>query len=173
MSKLRHKGPTQRSTDRTCRSIACRPHATIPSQFQVPQSGVLRKYADQIGAACKGAMTHAGGKAEVVCYADIERGTGIGTDGLRGGSDSVATCAGSVRPGGTRAGSHRLQDGLLCNRPAGPEGGRRQWQRYGQVLCRVLHGAYLRRQRRGAQRSSQGVHAVPQARRRERRHRSG
>jgi dihydroxy-acid dehydratase len=35
------------------------------------QSGVLRKYADQVGPACKGAVTHAGGKAEVVCYADI------------------------------------------------------------------------------------------------------
>jgi dihydroxy-acid dehydratase len=35
------------------------------------QSGVLRKYADQVGAARKGAVTHAGGKAEVVCYADI------------------------------------------------------------------------------------------------------
>ena len=35
------------------------------------QSGVLRKYADQVGPAYKGAVTHAGGKAEVVCYADI------------------------------------------------------------------------------------------------------
>ena len=35
------------------------------------QSGVLRKYADQVGPAHKGAVTHAGGKAEVVCYADI------------------------------------------------------------------------------------------------------
>jgi dihydroxy-acid dehydratase len=35
------------------------------------QSGVLRKYADQVGAARKGAVTHAGGKAEVTCYADI------------------------------------------------------------------------------------------------------
>jgi dihydroxy-acid dehydratase len=35
------------------------------------QSGVLRKYADQVGAARKGAVTHAGGKAEIVCYADI------------------------------------------------------------------------------------------------------
>ena len=35
------------------------------------QSGVLRKYADQVGPAVKGAVTHAGGKAEVVCYADI------------------------------------------------------------------------------------------------------
>jgi dihydroxy-acid dehydratase len=35
------------------------------------QSGVLRKYADQVGAARKGAVTHAGGRAEVVCYADI------------------------------------------------------------------------------------------------------
>ena len=35
------------------------------------QSGVLRKYADQVGAARKGAVTHAGGKAEVICYADI------------------------------------------------------------------------------------------------------
>ena len=35
------------------------------------QSGVLRKYADQVGPARAGAVTHAGGKAEVVCYADI------------------------------------------------------------------------------------------------------
>jgi dihydroxy-acid dehydratase len=35
------------------------------------QSGVLRKYADQVGPARKGAVTHPGGKAEVVCYADI------------------------------------------------------------------------------------------------------
>jgi dihydroxy-acid dehydratase len=35
------------------------------------QSGVLRKYADQVGAARKGAVTHAGGKAEIICYADI------------------------------------------------------------------------------------------------------
>ena len=35
------------------------------------QSGALRKYADQVGTAVKGAVTHAGGKAEVVCYADI------------------------------------------------------------------------------------------------------
>ena len=33
--------------------------------------GVLRKYADQVGPAHKGAVTHAGGNAEVVCYADI------------------------------------------------------------------------------------------------------
>ena len=35
------------------------------------QSGALRKYADQVGPAREGAVTHAGGKAEVVCYADI------------------------------------------------------------------------------------------------------
>ena len=35
------------------------------------QSGALRKYADQVGPARNGAVTHAGGKAEVVCYADI------------------------------------------------------------------------------------------------------
>ena len=35
------------------------------------QSGVLRKYADQVGPAHKGAVTHAGAAAEVVCYADI------------------------------------------------------------------------------------------------------
>jgi len=35
------------------------------------QSGVLRKYAEQVGPANKGAVTHAGGKAEVTCYADI------------------------------------------------------------------------------------------------------
>ncbi len=35
------------------------------------QSGALRKYADQVGSAREGAVTHAGGKAEVICYADI------------------------------------------------------------------------------------------------------
>jgi dihydroxyacid dehydratase/phosphogluconate dehydratase len=35
------------------------------------QSGVLRKYADQVGPARKGAVTHAGGAKEVICYADI------------------------------------------------------------------------------------------------------
>jgi dihydroxy-acid dehydratase len=35
------------------------------------QSGVLRKYADQVGPARNGAVTHPGGKAEVVCYADL------------------------------------------------------------------------------------------------------
>jgi dihydroxy-acid dehydratase len=35
------------------------------------RSGALRKYADQVGPACKGAVTHAGARAEVVCYADI------------------------------------------------------------------------------------------------------
>ena len=35
------------------------------------QSGAIRKYAQLVGPASKGAVTHAGGKAEVVCYADI------------------------------------------------------------------------------------------------------
>lgn len=35
------------------------------------QSGVLRKYADQVGPTREGAVTHAGGAKEVVCYADI------------------------------------------------------------------------------------------------------
>ena len=35
------------------------------------QSGALRKYAEQVGPARYGAVTHAGGKAEVICYADI------------------------------------------------------------------------------------------------------
>ncbi len=35
------------------------------------QSGALRKYAEQVGPAYKGAVTHAGGKAEIACYADI------------------------------------------------------------------------------------------------------
>ncbi len=35
------------------------------------QSGVLWKYADQVGPARTGAVTHPGGKEEVVCYADI------------------------------------------------------------------------------------------------------
>ena len=35
------------------------------------QSGALRKFADQVGPARFGAVTHAGGKAEIHCYADI------------------------------------------------------------------------------------------------------
>ena len=35
------------------------------------QSGALKKYADQVGSARYGAVTHPGGKAEVHCYADI------------------------------------------------------------------------------------------------------
>lgn len=35
------------------------------------QSGVLRKYAEQVGPARDGAVTHAGANAEVTCYADI------------------------------------------------------------------------------------------------------
>ena len=35
------------------------------------QSGAIRKFADQVGPARYGAVTHAGGKAEVHCYADI------------------------------------------------------------------------------------------------------
>jgi dihydroxy-acid dehydratase len=35
------------------------------------QSGALKKFADQVGPARYGAVTHAGGKAEVHCYADI------------------------------------------------------------------------------------------------------
>lgn len=35
------------------------------------QSGVLKKFADQVGPARFGAVTHPGGKAEVHCYADI------------------------------------------------------------------------------------------------------
>ena len=35
------------------------------------QSGALRKYADLVGPAIKGAVTHAGGKAETKTYADI------------------------------------------------------------------------------------------------------
>jgi dihydroxy-acid dehydratase len=34
-------------------------------------SGAIRKFADQVGPARFGAVTHPGGKAEVVCYADI------------------------------------------------------------------------------------------------------
>jgi dihydroxy-acid dehydratase len=37
----------------------------------VYQSGAIRKFADQVGPARYGAVTHAGGKAEIVCYADI------------------------------------------------------------------------------------------------------
>jgi dihydroxy-acid dehydratase len=35
------------------------------------RSGALRKFADQVGPARYGAVTHAGARAEVLCYADI------------------------------------------------------------------------------------------------------
>ncbi|MBL8847106.1 MAG: hypothetical protein JNN24_15180 [Hyphomicrobium zavarzinii] len=35
------------------------------------QSGAIKKFAVQVGQAPDGAETHAGGKAEIVCYADI------------------------------------------------------------------------------------------------------
>jgi dihydroxy-acid dehydratase len=35
------------------------------------QSGALKKFADQVGPARYGAVTHPGGKAEIACYADI------------------------------------------------------------------------------------------------------
>ena len=46
-----------------------RKHWTAPSNPY--QSGALKKFADQVGPARYGAVTHAGGKAEVICYADI------------------------------------------------------------------------------------------------------
>jgi dihydroxy-acid dehydratase len=49
--------------------------ATRKKNWKAPdnpyQSGALRKYAKLVGPAYKGAVTHEGGKAEVVCYADI------------------------------------------------------------------------------------------------------
>lgn len=42
---------------------------TLPPNMY--QSGALRKFADQVGPARYGAVTHAGGKAEILCYADI------------------------------------------------------------------------------------------------------
>jgi dihydroxy-acid dehydratase len=49
--------------------------ATRKKNWKAPdnpyQSGALRKYAKLVGPAYKGAVTHDGGKAEVVCYADI------------------------------------------------------------------------------------------------------
>jgi Dehydratase family len=40
----------------------------LPNNYQ---TGALRTYTDQVGPALQGAATYAGGKAEVVCYADI------------------------------------------------------------------------------------------------------
>jgi len=42
---------------------------TLPDN--VYQSGVLRKYAEQVGPARDGAVTHGGAEKEVICYADI------------------------------------------------------------------------------------------------------
>ena len=47
------------------RRAAWKPRQTIY------RSGALAKFADQVGPARYGAVTHAGGKAEVACYADI------------------------------------------------------------------------------------------------------
>lgn len=35
------------------------------------QSGAFRKYADRVGPARKGAVTHSGGAKEAVCYAEV------------------------------------------------------------------------------------------------------
>jgi hypothetical protein len=40
----------------------------LPNNYQI---GALRSFADQVGAAINGAAAYAGGKAEVVCFADI------------------------------------------------------------------------------------------------------
>lgn len=44
---------------------------TWKAPSNIYQSGALKKFADQVGPARYGAVTHAGGKAEAHCYADI------------------------------------------------------------------------------------------------------
>ncbi|MEZ5775772.1 MAG: dihydroxy-acid dehydratase [Hyphomicrobiaceae bacterium] len=51
--------------------LAKRKKSWKPRQDERYTSGVLWKYAQQVGPALKGAVTHPGGEAEVVCYADI------------------------------------------------------------------------------------------------------
>jgi len=48
-----------------------RRHANWKAPKTAYQSGALSKFADQVGPARFGAVTHPGGKAEVHCYADI------------------------------------------------------------------------------------------------------
>ena len=48
-----------------------RRRATWKPRQTIYRSGALAKFADQVGPARYGAVTHAGGKAEVACYADI------------------------------------------------------------------------------------------------------
>ncbi|MBC8049985.1 MAG: dihydroxy-acid dehydratase [Chitinophagales bacterium] len=50
--------------------LARRRAAWTPRQTMY-QSGVLWKYAQEVGPAVKGAVTHPGGRAEIQCYADI------------------------------------------------------------------------------------------------------
>ena len=45
-----------------------KPWMPLPNNYQI---GALRNYADQVGSADNGAAAYAGGKAEVVCFADI------------------------------------------------------------------------------------------------------
>ncbi len=45
-----------------------KPRMPVPNNYQI---GALRNYADQVGPAINGAAAYAGGKAEVVCFADI------------------------------------------------------------------------------------------------------
>ena len=45
-----------------------KPWMPLPNNYQI---GALRNYADQVGSAVNGAAAYAGGKAEVVCFADI------------------------------------------------------------------------------------------------------
>ncbi len=56
--------------DVTSEELERRRAAWTPRQT-IYRSGALAKFADQVGPARFGAVTHAGGKAEVVCYADI------------------------------------------------------------------------------------------------------
>ncbi|GJM02366.1 MAG: dihydroxy-acid dehydratase [Rhodomicrobium sp.] len=56
--------------DLTAEQLAARREKWQPRSTDY-QSGTLWKYAQQVGPARKGAVTHPGGKAEVVCFADI------------------------------------------------------------------------------------------------------
>ena len=56
--------------DLTKAELAQRRKAWKPRQTDY-QSGTLWKYAQTVGDACKGAVTHPGGKAETHMYADI------------------------------------------------------------------------------------------------------
>ena len=137
------------------------------------QSGVLRKYADQVGPARKGAVTHAGGSngSCLLCghlagswrrSLIAARRAPLGRRGVKYASPQAAfeQGLGAYKSGYYEIAIPALEEAATKGAGAQP------------VLRRVLSGAHLLRQLERADQSRQGLRAVPEARRRECRRRS-